>query len=66
MATDIENLVAARSAILAQLATTAARPNYSIDGQSVSYDALLDRLAKLNEALAAFQGPVEVETYGQV
>lgn len=62
MATDIDNLKAARTKILEALATNAGKPNYNIDGQQVSYDTLLDRLTKLNDMIAAFEGPFEVAT----
>ena len=62
MATDAENLAAAKSALLAALATQAGRPDYSIDGQSVNRSELLDRLDKLNAALAAAEGPFELQT----
>lgn len=62
MATDAENLAAAKSALLAALAEHGAKPNYSIDGQSVSWGELWDRLAKIDAALAATEGPFELQT----
>lgn len=66
MATYLENLVAAREALAAALVTQAGRPNYSIDGESFAFGELCDRIAKLDAAIAAAQGPVEVETQGLV
>lgn len=62
MATDAENLAAAKSALLAALAANAGKPNYTIDGQSVTHGELFDRLAKIDEALAAIGGPFELQT----
>ena len=62
MPTDLENLQTARSAILTALAANAGKPNYSIDGQQVSYDSLLDRLAKIDALIAAQEGYFEVST----
>jgi len=66
MATYAENLIAAREALAAALVTQAGRPNYSIDGESFDFNGMMDRLAKLDAAIAAAQGPVEVETQGLV
>lgn len=66
MATDLELLQTARTAILTALASNAGKPNYNIDGQSVSYDALTSRLRDLNEQIAAFQGPLEEISEGHV
>ncbi len=60
MATYLENLITARETLAAALATGAGKPNYSIDGQQVSWGDLCDRLEKLDKAIAAAQGPVEV------
>jgi len=62
---DATNLDTAISAILTALATNAGKPNYTIDGQTVSYDSLLDRLDKLQRARTATAGPFEVETVGE-
>jgi hypothetical protein len=66
MATYLENLTAAREALAAALVTQAGRPNYSIDGESLDFNGMLDRIAKLDAAIATAQGPVEVETEGLV
>ena len=63
---DATNLDTAISAILTALATNAGKPNYTIDGQTVSYDSLLDRLGKLQQMRTAVAGPFEVETVGEV
>ena len=62
MATRLENLEAALDALAAALAANAGKPNYSIDGQTVSWGELMDRMAKLQEAIANEQGPFEVQT----
>lgn len=62
MATYLENLQTARDTLAAALATNAGKPNYSIDGQSVTWGELMDRLAKLDAAIAAGQGPIEVRS----
>lgn len=66
MATYIQNLQAAREALAASLAANAGKPNVSFDGETISYGELCDRLAKIDAAIAAGQGPVEVETQGLV
>lgn len=60
MATRLENLEAARDALAASLAANAGRPNYSIDGETITFGELCDRMAKLDEMIAAAQGPVEI------
>ena len=64
MATDLENLNTAKSAILTQLAAHAGTPDYSADGRSVSWGSLLDRLEKINAQIAAIEGPWEEESIG--
>lgn len=66
MATYAENLIAAREALAAALAANPTAVSYSIDGQSVSWGELWDRLAKMDAAIAAAQGPVQVDTHGVV
>ena len=64
MATVLENLTTAREALAAALATGAGKPNYTIDGQSVSWGELCDRMAKLDAMIATAAGPWEVITEG--
>ena len=64
MATDLDNLYAARSALYAALAANAGKRNYSVDGQSVSTGELFDRLEKLNKVIAAAEGPWEANVQG--
>lgn len=64
MPTDLDLLLTARTSLLAALATGAGKPDYTIDGQSVSYGSLIDRLAKLNAAIAVLEGPIELDTQG--
>lgn len=66
MATYSENLQTARNVLAAALAANAGRPNYTIDGETFDFNGLMDRLAKLDAAIAVAQGPVEVETQGLV
>jgi hypothetical protein len=66
MATEAENLQTAIEGLTAKLATVYAnpKPSYSINGQSVSWDAyrasLLSELEKLKALLVQAQGPIEV------
>lgn len=64
MATDLENLRTARSNLLAALAECAGKPNYSFEGQTVTWGELFDRLGKIDKAIAAIQGPVEIHSQG--
>ena len=69
MATYAANLSTARDQIAANLVTITAdpKPNYTIDGQTVSWQSLFDsymsQLEKLNAALAA-SDPFELESIG--
>lgn len=62
---DLTNLQTARSSLISEISTAEAnpRPSYSIDGQSVSYDAyvksLYERLEKLNKLIVQIEGPFE-------
>lgn len=60
MATYLENLQTARERLAAALAANAGRPNYTIDGESFDFDSLVRRIAMLDEAIGAAQGPFEV------
>lgn len=62
----IDDLQAARETLATALRTNAGRPNYNIDGESIDFGELIDRLAKLDAAIAAGQGPVVVESQGVV
>lgn len=70
MATYAENLSTARDNIAAQLAamTVSPRPNYSIDGESMSWQSLFDslntQLEKINEKIQMADGGFEVVTRG--
>jgi len=64
VATDLQNLVTARSALYAALATNAGKPNYNIDGQSFTWGELMDRIEKINAAIDQGQGPFEISTEG--
>lgn len=66
MATPAENLATAYAAVCAALATGAGKPDYSINGQSVSWTSLLKMERELREALAASGGPFIGETIGEV
>ena len=71
MATDLQNMVAIRSNYLASLAAEAAlqaagnpRPDYSLDGESVSWDrwreAMQARIDKYTTMIALEQSPYVV------
>lgn len=62
MATDAQNLASAKSALLVALAANAGKPNYTIDGQTVTWGEMFDRLDKIDKALAATEGPFELAT----
>ena len=70
MATDLENLITRKSAILDELAkltssSAGGKPSYSIDGQSVDHveyrHSLYQELAKINELIAAAE-PCEISS----
>ena len=69
MSTVLENLVAARENVAANLAAITAqpKPSYSIDGQSVSWQGLFDsyisQLQTLNAQIAAAE-PFEITSQG--
>jgi hypothetical protein len=69
MPSYLENLHTAREQIAANLATITAepKPNYSIDGQSVSWQSLVEsytqQLARL-DALIASAEPFEIPSQG--
>jgi len=69
MPSYVENLQTAREQIAANLATITAepKPNYSIDGQSVSWQSLVEsytqQLARL-DALIASAEPFEIPSQG--
>lgn len=62
MATNAENIDTAIAAICTALAAGAGKPNYTIDGQTVSYDTLTTRLRDLQQLKAEMAGPYELET----
>ncbi len=66
MATYLENLQTARDTLAAALATNAGKPNVSFDGETISWGELFDRLAKIDAAITAGQGPVDIEMEGFV
>jgi len=69
MPSYLENLQTARDQIAANLAAITAepKPNYSIDGQSVSWQSLFesytDQLLKLDALIAAAE-PFEIHSQG--
>ena len=65
MATYLENLQTARETLAAALATNAGRVNYTIDGETLNFGELCDRLAKLDAAITAAQGPYEHASIGE-
>jgi len=63
--TALDDLKSARDTLAAALKDNAGKPNYSVDGQSVSWGEMFDRLQKLNERIAEME-PFEVETIANV
>jgi hypothetical protein len=61
---DLQNLLAARSAIIAAMAANPAAPDYNIDGQQVTRSSLYTQLESLNRAISVLQGPVELISEG--
>jgi hypothetical protein len=61
---DLALLLDARTALLTAMRDNAGKPDYTIDGQSVSWSSVFDRLAVLNQQIAALQGPVVEITEG--
>lgn len=66
MPSVLDNLITAKANIAAKIAEISAnpKPNYSIDGQSISwasyFDMLNSQLGKLDESIAVAQGPFEM------
>ncbi len=76
MPTDVENLTAARSSLIAALAAEAAaqasgggKPSYSIDGESVSWDqwrtATLGQIDTLTKQIRQLGGPFRIRSRGR-
>lgn len=68
MSVNLDNLNAARAAIIAELALGPTRPDYGVDGQGVQWAQrrrqMIEELEKLEEAIRYEQGPVEDVTMG--
>jgi hypothetical protein len=70
MPTDLENLITARSNVIAALASLTAnpQPTYTKGNQTFDWTGmrreLNEELASLNARIAAFEGPWEIETRG--
>lgn len=68
MATALENLQTRYAAAIAELAALTARPNYSLDGESVQWQSLRESLVKeiadLRALIIAEEGPTEVRVTG--
>lgn len=62
--TYLETLQATREAVAAAMLAAAAKPDYSIRGQSVQWSSLFARLQQIDALIAAADGPVELETEG--
>lgn len=64
MATDLENLQTARTALTASIALYAGDPNYVVNGVTVNYGELIDRLSKLDGLISQYEGPAVVVSEG--
>lgn len=72
MASNLENLVAAKASLIERIAAYEAEAvlatNYGLDGESYSHQSALDaayeRLNKIEALLARAEGPFEVRSYG--
>lgn len=68
MATFLENLIATRDNLAAELATNSAnpQPSYSIDGRSVPWNdyrsSLIDQIEKLRLEIIKARGAVEIHS----
>lgn len=49
-----------KDALLTAMEAGAGKPGYTIDGQTVTWGELFDRMAKVDAMIAAIQGPIEV------
>ncbi len=61
--TDAERLAALlriKDAVLVAMEAAAGKPDYSIDGQTVSWSSLFKRLQEIDAEIAGIQGPIEV------
>lgn len=69
MATYYENLVIRRDKIAAELAVLESKPDYSIDGESISWASmrasLVEELKSLTELILQAAGPTVVYTRGR-
>lgn len=71
MATFQENLIIRRDAIMERLAALDVdKPDYSIDGESISWAAnrasLMTELKQITEMIDQSEGPVVIETVGYI
>ena len=57
--TALEDLITARDTLAAAIKDNAGKPNYSVDGQSVSWSTIYDNLAKLNKLIAETDPVIE-------
>lgn len=64
MATDLENLKTAKSALLASYAAHAGIPDNQGDGRQVSWGSLLTQLRDINAEIAAIEGPWAIKSLG--
>lgn len=69
MPSDLDNVIARRSSILAELANfPAGKVSYNIDGQQEDWNgyrrSLLNELTGLNKMIDVLQGPLEIEVRG--
>ena len=73
MPSDVDNLLARRASILAELAaitpaSSGGKPTYSLDGQNVDHThyrlSLYDELAAIDRQLVTLQGPFEERSQG--
>lgn len=64
MPSDVDNLKARRSVVIAQLVTIPATPNTSVDGESVDWaglrKSLTDELTALNDLIQRLGGPFKI------
>lgn len=70
MATDAEMLATIKSQLLARITeiTAQPKPNYTIDGQTISWqsylDSLWDKVEKVEAQITSASGSFQVESFG--
>lgn len=62
----LDDLITARDTLAAAIKDNAGKPDYSIDGQSVSWTSIISQLEALERQIAAAEGPTEEIIHGTI